>query len=109
MTMSKTRRRATTQDLLADLEARGFDRCEPIGRDDYGQFKRGVRVRCSQCEALVINGIACHETGCPHDRRYQCGECGSEYHDRQDAADCCTQYDTTEAEYDESTGELYGR
>jgi hypothetical protein len=25
-----------------------------------------MRVRCSQCEALVINGEACHETGCPN-------------------------------------------
>jgi hypothetical protein len=24
------------------------------------------RVRCSQCEALMINGILCHETGCPN-------------------------------------------
>lgn len=22
-------------------------------------------MRCSQCEMLVINGVACHETGCP--------------------------------------------
>jgi hypothetical protein len=25
--------------------------------------------RCSQCKALVINGIYCHETGCPVDRK----------------------------------------
>jgi hypothetical protein len=24
------------------------------------------KVRCSQCEALVINGMPTHETGCPN-------------------------------------------
>ena len=28
-----------------------------------------VHVRCSQCEAMAINGVACHETGCPNQRR----------------------------------------
>jgi len=32
-------------------------------------FEHAWKVRCSQCEALVINGIACHETGCPNVRR----------------------------------------
>lgn len=26
----------------------------------------GVSVRCSQCEAMVINGVGCHEHGCPN-------------------------------------------
>ena len=46
----------------ATLEARGFDRC--------GEARSGyVRVGCSQCEALVINGVACHESGCPNEAR----------------------------------------
>lgn len=49
---------------LARLEAQGFDRCR-LTRD-------GVRVGCSQCEALCINGVACHETGCPRARRAKC-------------------------------------
>lgn len=24
------------------------------------------RVKCDQCEALVINGVPCHEQGCPN-------------------------------------------
>jgi hypothetical protein len=24
---------------------------------------------CDQCEALVINGVFCHETGCPNTRK----------------------------------------
>lgn len=27
-----------------------------------------VRVHCDQCELVSINGIACHETGCPNAR-----------------------------------------
>ena len=23
------------------------------------------RMECSQCQMLAINGVACHETGCP--------------------------------------------
>lgn len=44
------------------------------------------RVRCNQCEALMINGLFCHETGCPNiHARYndgdwiktrECRECG---------------------------------
>lgn len=45
-------------------------------------------MRCNQCEALMINGIFCHETGCPNSHsRYdvdtgewvkqtECRECG---------------------------------
>jgi hypothetical protein len=25
-----------------------------------------VRVHCNQCAMMAINGVACHETGCPH-------------------------------------------
>lgn len=41
------------------LRNQGFDKSE---RDENGEW----RVRCSQCEALVINGVACHEAGCPN-------------------------------------------
>lgn len=39
----------------------GFDRSR-VTHDGY------VKVSCSQCEALVINGVACHEQGCPNIR-----------------------------------------
>jgi hypothetical protein len=32
-------------------------------------FTKRYRIRCSQCEAACINGIPCHETGCPNGRR----------------------------------------
>jgi hypothetical protein len=46
-------------------------------------------MKCDQCEMVSINGIACHETGCPNSRltwneeygRFiktrECRECGS--------------------------------
>lgn len=43
-------------------------------------------MNCNQCEALMINGVFCHETGCPNTharyedgewvRYVQCFECG---------------------------------
>lgn len=43
------------------LEA-GFDKSEP-------SEEGGVIVGCSQCAACVINGVPCHETGCPNQVR----------------------------------------
>ncbi len=36
-------------------------------------------MNCPSCEALMINGVFCHETGCPDawkDYRRDCRECG---------------------------------
>jgi hypothetical protein len=48
-----------TQVRLESLRTRGFD---------LSYVVRGgmLRVKCSQCESAVINGIAAHETGCPN-------------------------------------------
>ena len=48
--------------LTARMVALGFDLSRAV------PFERGVRVRCSQCEALCINGIPTHERGCPNAR-----------------------------------------
>lgn len=37
---------------------------------------------CSSCEVLNINGVACHETGCPEafkDESRECKWCGQEF------------------------------
>ncbi len=57
---------------LAMLEAQGFDTSTPT-RTYSGH---GARVACSQCQAAVINGVACHEHGCPH-QTYECKGCGN--------------------------------
>lgn len=46
---------------LRDLKKQGFDLSKRDGKYN--------RVRCSQCAALVINGVACHERGCPNTPR----------------------------------------
>lgn len=43
-------------------------------------------MNCNQCEALMINGVYCHETGCPNAgarfdgedwiQQFECFECG---------------------------------
>lgn len=59
--------------IAKSLRDRGFDKSRVSDESD------GARVGCSQCEALVINGVACHETGCPNESRRRnrlvgCGE-----------------------------------
>ena len=37
---------------------------------------------CQSCEALMINGVYCHEIGCPDawkDYQVECYECGFEF------------------------------
>lgn len=58
----------TFEPMLADLQTAGFD----LSRNTEG----GYRVRCSQCEASVINGIACHEAGCPN-QTFECKGCNA--------------------------------
>jgi hypothetical protein len=51
-------------------EAQGFDlsRVTEADWDDDGDTvtEWGVRVRCSYCEVVYINGMPCHETRCPN-------------------------------------------
>lgn len=54
--------------LKKQLEECGFDRCTPK------PFEKSVHVGCSQCSALVINGLACHETGCPNSKSARTNE-----------------------------------
>jgi hypothetical protein len=47
-----------------------------------------TQLSCPQCEALMINGVFCHETDCPNEnsrydldsgawiKQYKCFECG---------------------------------
>jgi hypothetical protein len=46
---------------IEKIKLDGFDR-------SYTKDKI-IHVKCSQCEAMVINGVACHETGCPNAKK----------------------------------------
>jgi len=50
------------QAQLDRLIERGFDRSRIV--------EDKIFVKCSQCEALVINGTSCHESGCPNAVHY---------------------------------------
>ena len=68
-------------------------------------------MHCDQCEMVSINGVACHETGCPNRYReynpetkswedtFECGECGQTFTDRDKRDECCAERDYFE-EYD---------
>ena len=47
---------------IKQLRHLGFDLSYAI------PFEKAWKVRCSQCEALCINGVPCHETGCSNDK-----------------------------------------
>jgi len=48
---------------LNDLRNLGFDKSYHV------PFTKQFHVGCSQCEALCINGIPCHETGCLNEKK----------------------------------------
>ena len=51
-----------------------------IGRRPDGTFRR--EYYCDSCEMLGINGMACHETGCPDawkDYKIACFQCGCDF------------------------------
>lgn len=52
----------STMPVAQSLRKRGFD------ESTYDRSTGYTRVRCSQCQALVICGVPTHETGCPNER-----------------------------------------
>jgi len=61
---------------------------------DTGHFgKRGRRWRCDQCQLMSINGIVCHETGCPDEWKdviRECKECGTKFEPQEREQGCCS-------------------
>ena len=66
---------------LTKLKRLGFDRsshqCDTLD------------VRCSQCEALCINGVPTHEHGCPN-AMGECSGCGEIIEKHQQYCEDCT-------------------
>lgn len=56
-------------------------------------------MKCDSCQMVAINGVPCHETGCPNAgkvyrdgewiKQHECRECGTKHDDADDAAMCC--------------------
>ena len=53
---------------IKSLAARGFDKSRQVKPGEH------IRVGCSQCEALCINGVPTHEIGCPN-AMHECAGC----------------------------------
>lgn len=66
---------------VSQLEALGFDLTTDSGEGT-------LDVKCSKCEALVINGVPCHETGCPN-QMHECAECNTLIPKRQYLCESC--------------------
>ena len=56
------------------------------------------RGRCDQCEAMMINGVFCHEQGCPNQGKdprtgelwkKECYECGLRFTPKYDGHRTC--------------------
>ncbi len=55
---------------LDTLRDKGFDESYTI------PFTKTYKVKCSCCEALAINNVPCHETGCPN-MVHECKGCNA--------------------------------
>lgn len=54
--------------------------------------KRVRDMRCGSCQLLRINGVVCHEGGCPEAWRgevRECAECGQEFLPESRYHRCC--------------------
>jgi hypothetical protein len=50
-------------------------------------------ARCPSCQILYINGLRCHETGCPDawkDELRSCKWCGAEFKPENEHQECCS-------------------
>lgn len=76
-------------------------------------------MHCNQCEAAMINGVFCHETGCPNSRKtwiaergewilfVDCFECGCEVEAGEDCG-CCPETGGEEEVYEDDDIPGYG-
>jgi len=51
-------------------------------------------MRCESCEILIINGVRCHEIGCPsawRDEVRECRWCGCEFRPEDPGQDYCSE------------------
>lgn len=54
---------------------------------------RRNRFTCESCQVVRINGVLCHETGCPDAWKTatrDCKECGREFRPKERGQKCCS-------------------
>lgn len=55
--------------------------------------KKTTRRPCDRCQIAYINGVRCHETGCPDawkDEVRECRECGTGFAPKYREQTCCS-------------------
>jgi hypothetical protein len=77
MTYTTAGARAIRATVQAALERQGFN------------VDRYPSVSCDACAALVINGVPCHETGCPN-AMHECNGCNALIPIRRRYCDDCS-------------------
>jgi hypothetical protein len=65
MTRARTKTISKLQNYRVGL---GFD------LSTHKPFTKYIRIACSQCQALMINSVPTHETGCPNETK-ECKGC----------------------------------
>jgi len=51
-----------------------------------------MRLRCTSCQLVRINGVVCHETGCSvawRDYKRECKNCGRSFKPKERNQVCC--------------------
>lgn len=59
---------------------------------DFEEDESEESGRCSQCEAMMINGVYCHETGCPEawkTEEVKCRNCGFDFLPEEEGRNIC--------------------
>jgi|GEM_PF-1957580 len=50
---------------------------------------------CNGCNLPMVNGVLCHEHGCPdawRDRQVECRECGFEFYPEEERQEFCSEH-----------------
>jgi hypothetical protein len=74
-----------------------------------------TKTRCDSCEIVYIQGVRCHETGCPQaytDETRECANCGTDFspeHNHQSTCDhtCWVMYSGLDCYCDECSDETF--
>jgi hypothetical protein len=79
------------QSVSSQIQEETLMNTPKVGRSKAAKARKELLShRCNQCEAAVINGVFCHENGCPNTRKtyiadrdqwvlfVECRECGCE-------------------------------
>lgn len=85
---------------IEQLEELGFDAC--YADDD----RQTIRVGCSQCRVMIVNGHPFHERGCPNET-HECAECDAQIKRGHRLCESCANPEDVikEPDYDQMTME----